>query len=552
MSLLGRISTPPAKEATPFEFYFWVDNDRLVELTNLVKVESELLGEKIIYYGIVDSIGRISFVQSISDDVMRFDGNSQNEPPISSKGHYYAKVLVTRIQPQVFLPPKEESPVYLAQGEDIAKVYAFDEIKNKLPVGFLRNGFRGPKARAFVNLDYLDGTNGAHVNVNGITGVATKTSYLLFLLKCFLDEAEKFNLANPSGDKFLFNPIIFNLKGEDLMWIDKNNRNFTSTAGEEFKLLGITPSPFKEVVFKVPRRPSTNKSRESLAPYSRRADSSIVLWSLKEVKELNILEHLFSEDDLRDENFRSALYAVMRFLEEQECTSFSDLLKMLKERSEDGQPLGVFKATFHRFIRRLEMALEECETVISRQFEKGNPVNIKDLKAGQTLVIDLHNLKDRPAKFVVASIIKEIINLKETDPNFENRKFILMVDELNKFAPKTGFRDNPVAELLIDVAQRGRSLGIFLFGAQQMASQVHEAIISNSSLRVLGNTDAVELNNEPYRFLTPTQKEQVMNLEISHLLVKQIGFKQPMLINFPYPPWATRLEEVKEELTDLW
>ena len=32
------------------------------------------------------------------------------------------------------------------------------------------------------NLEFLDGTRGAHMNIRGISGVATKTSYALFLL----------------------------------------------------------------------------------------------------------------------------------------------------------------------------------------------------------------------------------------------------------------------------------------------------------------------------------------------------------------------------------
>ena len=59
-----------------------------------------------------------------------------------------------------------------------------------------------------------------------------------------------------------------------------------------------------------------------------------------------------------------------------------------------------------------------------------------------------------------------------------------MLDELNKYAPRDG--DSPIKEILLDVAERGRSLGIILIGAQQTASEVERRIISNSSIRVVG------------------------------------------------------------------
>ncbi|MBT9130219.1 MAG: hypothetical protein DDT42_00202 [candidate division WS2 bacterium] len=551
MNLLGRLSSPAGKESTPFEFYFWVAQDKMVELTNLVKVVCHHQDEEVVYYGIVDEVFRSSTLSSISDDVLRFDGKPENNLPIQSRGHFYAKVLVTRIEPLILIPPREESYVYLAENKDLMKVYSFESIKKPLKAGFLQNGFRGPSTPAMVNLDYLDGTNGAHVNVNGITGVATKTSYLLFFIKSFLAECQKYNEAHPSGDKMFINPIIFNLKGEDLMWLDKENINLTPEVAREYEALNILPQPFERVGFYVPRRVVSNK--ESITPFSSRLNSEVMLWSLKEIKERDLLEHLYSDDDLQDENFRASLYAVNKLIEEEEnITNFNSLMSMLKEKGNDPQPLGLYKSSFQRFLRRTETALEECRSIISRRMDSGFSIPFKDLEPGKTLVIDLHNLKDRAAKFVLASLIKEILYLKEMDPKFENRKFIIMVDELNKFAPKVGYHNNPVAELIIDLSQRGRSLGVFLFGAQQMASQVHDSVIGNSALRVIGNTDPVELSSDAYRFLTPSQKEQVMNLTIGSMMLKQVGFKQPMVIKFPFPCFATRREEVKGEIADLW
>ena len=45
---------------------------------------------------------------------------------------------------------------------------------------------------------------------------------------------------------------------------------------------------------------------------------------------------------------------------------------------------------------------------------------------------------------------------------------------------------SPIKEILLDVAERGRSLGVILIGCQQTASEVERRIIANSAIRVVG------------------------------------------------------------------
>ena len=47
----------------------------------------------------------------------------------------------------------------------------------RLPAGLSRDD-----EPLYLDLDFLDGTRGAHVNISGVSGVATKTSYATFLL----------------------------------------------------------------------------------------------------------------------------------------------------------------------------------------------------------------------------------------------------------------------------------------------------------------------------------------------------------------------------------
>ena len=50
----------------------------------------------------------------------------------------------------------------------------------------------------------------------------------------------------------------------------------------------------------------------------------------------------------------------------------------------------------------------------------------------------------------------------------------VMLDELNKYAPREGH--GPLKELFVDIAERGRSLGVLLIGCQQAAGRVAEPV----------------------------------------------------------------------------
>ena len=55
---------------------------------------------------------------------------------------------------------------------------------------------------------------------------------------------------------------------------------------------------------------------------------------------------------------------------------------------------------------------------------------------------------------------------------------VVFVDELNKYAPADG-PDTYVRKMLLDIAERGRYLGLVLFSAQQFRSQVHRRVVGN-------------------------------------------------------------------------
>ena len=85
-----------------------------------------------------------------------------------------------------------------------------------------------------------------------------------------------------------------------------------------------------------------------------------------------------------------------------------------------------------------------------------------DWRRAQTTVIDIHALHDRAKRFVVGAILKRMFEEKETLGTAEPLVFVVL-DELNKYAPREG--RGPIKEVLLDISERGRSLGIVLIGA---------------------------------------------------------------------------------------
>ena len=122
-----------------------------------------------------------------------------------------------------------------------------------------------------------------------------------------------------------------------------------------------------------------------------------------------------------------------------------------------------------------------------------------------------------------------------------DRLQFVVLDELNKYAPRDG--SSPIKEILLDIAERGRSLGIILIGAQQTASEVERRIVGNSSIRVVGRLDTAEARRDEYGFLPVVQRQRATILKPGSMFVSQPEIPVPLLTEFPFPSWATRGSE---------
>ena len=97
--------------------------------------------------------------------------------------------------------------------------------------------------------------------------------------------------------------------------------------------------------------------------------------------------------------------------------------------------------------------------------------------------------------------------------------------------------------MLLDIAERGRSLGIVLIGAQQTASEIERRIVGNAAFRIVGRLDTAESQRDEYGFLPAPARLRAGILKPGTLIVHQPEIPVPLLLQFPFPAWATRSSE---------
>lgn len=602
------------EDATPVSFWFAVSpgcRARLDDVVTLTTADPAGEGRGVTFYGVIDQVRRRhEGVQFDSDTELIADGLMPAEVS------YAAHVLVTRLDPEEYLPPLPGDAVYLAQGEALEKALYVDGMGARLPAGVLRSG-----DPAYLNLEFMDGTRGAHVNISGISGVATKTSYALFLLYALFHGTD-----GPGGAPLLKDPsagraVVFNVKGEDLLFLDQPNaryeeeeRRYAQRQGasrSRYEALGLEAGPFASCALHGPPRQQAGDAlvadvaqREGVKPY---------VWTVREFCEQRMLPFAFSDvgamsqlefllqhveerlfqlaqvqtgsgaylevndyvpddasagvagrigedDGLTSEQFLQRATATSRL------RSFSDLVdyveyKLLLQgadeedddggRQRGGDPRWIAaqgRGTREALVRRLRGAQKHLAGLVRGDIGPKTRANARlDVLDGQAQVhvIDIHQLAPLAQMFVVGVVLKGLFAAKEQG---RGGKLFVVLDELNKYAPAEG--SSPIKDVLLDIAERGRSLGVVLIGAQQTASEVERRIVSNAAIRVAGRLDAAEAERPEYRFMPASTRLRTTILAPGTMVVHQPDVPTPVLVTFPFPAWATRAEERSANVSD--
>ncbi len=544
------------EDAFALDFWVWVYPHRYLQLDDVVTVPFSLPdGKEVRVHGVVD------IVRSRYEGA-RFDSDAEaaKEQRLPIGIANAAHVTVTRIEPEIFVAPSPGGAVFQSVGAQRDEALYFDKMRAD-ETAFLA-GISRDNQPMFGNLEFLDGTRGAHMNISGVSGVATKTTYALFLLySVFNSGVLREHSANTKA-------IVFNVKGEDLLWLDKPNRKLDDRAREQYRDMGLPVGPFQSVGIWAPARkgaaqllPATESRVDGVTPYC---------WSLATFCQQRLLQFLFADADSET----SQLAFVIRIVEEwladdrnvsvadgsgflevgvpgtttRTIRSFGDLAEFI-EQNLDGMVSGRMTAgTQSAFIRRLFDAVGTTGHLIRGvppAEVKKHEIDLLDPGTptgnNQVTVIDIHGLGDRAKRFVVGVVIRRLVEEKESKG--QRPLVFLVLDELNKYAPREGW--SPIKEVILDIAERGRSLGVILIGAQQTASEIERRVTANASFRVTGRLDAAEASRGEYGFLTDAARTRASILKPGSMFLHQPEIPVPLLVQFPFPAWATRREEVE-------
>ena len=543
------------QDATPLEFWVWLEEGEAIQVDDAIVVETDSPNGPLKLFGMIDIVRARHQGSTFDSDVVEAERGLPVELSIA------AHVKVTRLIPEYYYPPMPGDPVRTVEDEEFAQALFMDKMERKFPIGLSLSG----KEVVYGNLDFLNGRKGAHMNISGVSGIATKTTYSTFLLHSLLHCGHLTDAKNTHA-------IIFNVKGEDLLFLDKASNVMDVEDEALYAQLGLPAEPFDSVQFYVP---PTESARGPIMPKvsSRKADEvTPYFWTVRDFCRQRLLRYLFSEGG-EDASLLSALtYQVERKLLEAAEDAEKDgpgpgvLLPLDKEDESKGEGsaaaltevrdfptlLRAMEAiasntnhspgTVGAFMRRLYSAEDKVSYLIRDPADSDAARHAINWRNKQVTVVSLSGLYEVGKSFVVGSVLQQIQEEKEATGSAEPLCFIV-VDELNRYAPRDGW--SPIRERLLEIAERGRSSGTILIGAQQTASEVERRIVANPAFRIVGRLDAAEAERAEYGFLPPTLRKRAAILTSGRMIVSQPDIPTPVPILFPMPAWATRADEQK-------
>jgi hypothetical protein len=548
---VGRVVATELKPSTPHQFHFWTARESPIGIGAIVRVEEA--GR--VVYGVVTDGFAYSDLMTPMHAVLGADGDpvaAGLEPSQRAEIRLYS-AAVLRQMPEEPLQPVPLGAVWLATDADVILALRMDgytghERATGIPVGlYAAGGFESP---VYLDCDFLLGPEAAHLNITGVSGLATKTSAVEFLLSSI------FQTFPPHKGSVA--ALCFNVKGPDLCFLDQ-----PAVLGDDdrriYARLGLRPEPFTNVRYHAPFKPdgvnlNTLRTHEALAH-----NTEPLVWGLREV--LDYAEVVLNRDDIdakadafidflaervvgreyQDEMLRGKPFCVQSFADLEEFfRCIFDFMELLGKGGE------VWKTHHLATIRKVRNRLSNISTR-SKGLVTDDGI-AQDLPWGRfedrsVHVVDVAGLDPLAQDLVFARIVSKLReHLERRDLGVDH--VVVFVDELNKYAPAEA-PDTYVRKMLLDLSERGRYLGLVLFSAQQFRSQVQRRVVGNAGTGIYGRMDMDELATPGYATLSPATKIKLATLPKGELMVRHPHFTQPIFVKFPRPAVLASREAIE-------
>ena len=543
-SILGRVVATERRPNTPHEFHFWTALDSPVGIGTIVRVDGRdaVNGTMPRVYGVVTEGFSWTDLASPLHDVMGFDGSPGNETlhqTVRAEIRLYTASVLRHV-PEEPLQPVPMGTVFLADEVDVAIAlrmdgYLKEGARTGIPIGVYRAG--GTDAPIYLDADFLIGPEAAHLNISGVSGLATKTSAVDWLLQSIFTHF-------PAG-KGSVAALCFNVKGPDLCYLDQPGE-IDDADRALYEKCGVSPAPFEDVQYFAPYK-SDGVSLNTLRSNDALLDNVTALtWGLREV--LQYAEVLLNKDDVDakadalidfiKENVLDKRFVDQMLERPHTVTSFADLDAWFKdvlralEKKDDQSWRTHHVATIRKVRNRLSNISLRCKGLVADDGATSD-LPFGSFQDRTVYVIDVAGLEEDAQDLIFARVVTKLReHLEKRDLGVQH--VVVFVDELNKYAPGDG-PDTYVRKMLLDIAERGRYLGLVLFAAQQFRSQVHRRVVGNSGTALYGRMDGDELATPGYAVLSPAIKTKLATLEKGQLMVRHPHFTQPIFVRFPRP-----------------
>lgn len=545
---IGKVMATEKSPTTIDKFCFWTKSDLILSPFDVICVEHI---DNSVTYGVIEEISHITDSMSFLSNYLSSDfGDVSSIANTNRLSMNVVSASVLGNTKDYYIPVHEGSIVRTASADEILDALGLKKIKNPVVAGYLEMYSASLTDKIILpvelNSDYLIGPEGAHLNISGISGLAAKTSYAMFLMNSLQQIPDNKSTAY----------IIFNVKGNDLLAIDEPaNNEHKVELQKEYENLGLDAKPFNNVKYFYPGgfEGSVNSYVPSEQLEKQKSAGKAFTYRYTYEEHKKNLDLLFATIDDSTQTMDSILNHIATHREfGQTNAKWDDFIEVLDKKCQAGQQSvnEIAVGSWRKFAR------------ITRKIINGNPLfaarleeqkqdrdlnaAIVSLRKGETLVIDIAKLAEDEQSFVFGSAMKAINELKLTDKKQleeegKNKaetipgRVVVFVDELNKYASSDLPKNSPIVRLLLDIAERGRSLGIVLFSAEQFKSAIHDRVKGNCSTHAYGRTNVIEISKSDYRFIPSVYKNMMTRLNQGEYIVQNPLFRSVLKLKFPLP-----------------
>ena len=542
-------------------FTFWTDPELILNPFDIVKVQHV---NNSFSYGVIEDIAHITDAASFLTNFISSDfGDVNAEENTLRIGMNYVTAKVVCNTENIYIPLQSNAKVMLATAEEINYALGLNVIRNPLVCGYLEmyEGTKGcEKVTLPVNLNskFIIGPEGAHLNISGISGLASKTSYAMFLLKAIQDSYMKKDPQNEDEDSVAF--VLFNVKGKDLLAIDQLN-DFSDERNPEqarkdtfakYEKLGLAAEPFKNVQYYYPysipktRHWNTYMTPEEVEDNIKKKKAKKYKYIYKYDKEN--LDLMFANIDDSTQTMESIIRYIMsgqgKFNQVSDWQEFLEAVKEKCSTETSGKDKEIPVASWRKFYRIINKSITDNKIFARDIREDEGETRIGDalkyIKKNEVHVIDIAKLSEDKQAYVFGDAIRTIYDLQlgqyagEEGVNPPSR-VVIFIDELNKYASKETPKNSPILRQVLDVAERGRSLGVVLFAAEQFRSAIHDRVTGNCSTHAYGRTNSIEVTKSDYKSIPSVYKTMMTRLKQGEYIIQNPIFRSLLNIKFPKP-----------------